>query len=517
MIPLYTREEMRAVDRAASEQFRIPSIVLMENAGAGATRHLRRRYPHQLERILIVGGEGQNGGDGWVVARHLHALGLAAHCVLVGSQARVRGDAAINLAALLALGIPLTCLRDGDALDPLAAQVQAASLVVDALFGTGLTRPLEGLHARVVALMAQASAPICSLDLPSGVDANTGQVLGSAVRATSTVTFAGHKLGLHQYPGVEHAGTIERVSIGAPVKPSAKSGLIQARDVAELLPHDPGDAHKGTRGHVLAIAGSQGKTGAALLASLGALRAGAGLVTVAADPVTQRVLEHKVIEIMTAQFDEDDALASLLELATGKRAALLGPGFGLTSARRQLACALAVALPLPCVLDADALTALDGGLELLRDARGPRILTPHPGEAARLLGRSILAVQVDRCGAARELAQRSGQVAVLKGARTVIASPQGELRICRAGTPALGVAGTGDVLSGVVAALSVSVTAFAAAWAGVQIHAVAGQIAACGDRGLLASEVAGSVPRALERMRLSASRPRAEGSSMTDA
>jgi NAD(P)H-hydrate epimerase len=233
------------------------------------------------------------------------------------------------------------------------------------------------------------------------------------------------------------------------------------------------------------------------------MRAGAGLVTIAADAETQRVLEHKVLELMTAQFDAAAPLASLLTLAEGKASALLGPGFGLDDARRELATSLARELPIPCVLDADALTALGTDLEQLREARAPRILTPHPTEAARLLGRSTAAVQADRYGAASELAVRSGQVAVLKGARTVIATPEGDLRICRAGTPALGVAGTGDVLAGVLSALVARERAHAAALAGVQIHALAGEIAAESDRGMLASEVAHAIPRALERIRRS--------------
>jgi hydroxyethylthiazole kinase-like uncharacterized protein yjeF len=500
MIPLFTREQMRAVDRAATERHQVPGLVLMENAGVGATEHLLRLYSGQLEHVLIVGGEGQNGGDGWVVARQLHARGFSPRCFLVGREDEVQGDARVNLEAVRAYGIALTVVS-GAEVEQLVEAVRAASLVVDALFGTGLSRALGGDYARVVSILDQAHAPICALDLPSGIDADTGAVLGCAVRAHSTVTFAGHKLGLHQYPAVAHVGELACVGIGVPVPGAGDSALIESRDVAELLPVDRGDAHKGTRGHVLAIAGSRGKTGAALLSALGALRAGAGLVTIASDSETQRVLEHKVLEIMTAAHDDDDALSSLLALAKGKRAALLGPGFGLGSERRELVRSLVVALPLPTVIDADGLTALAGELELLRGATGPRILTPHPGEAAALLGCSTVEVQADRYRAVRELARRSGQVVVLKGARTVIASPEGALRICRAGTPALGVAGTGDVLSGVIAALSVSLTPFAAAWAGVQIHAVAGEIAAQTDRGLLASEVAGHVPAALDQMR----------------
>lgn len=502
MIPLYTREEMREVDRAAVRDFGIPSIALMESAGARATDVLRRDYAGRLEAVLVVGGEGQNGGDGWVVARHLFTSGYAPTCVLIGSDERVRGDARVNLAALRALGVPVS-VWSGEAVEQLAPLVQAASLVVDALFGTGLGRTVDGHFARAIGLLNQARVPICALDVPSGVDANTGQVLGCAVLASSTVTFAGHKRGLHQYPGVTHAGAVTCVGIGAKLPEASRVHLIEDRDVAALIAPATGDSHKGTRGHVLAIAGSRGKTGAAILSALGAMRAGAGLVTIAADAETQGVLEHKVLELMTARFDEGAPLASLLALAEGKASALLGPGFGVDAARSELARSLARELPIPTVLDADALTALGTDLAQLREARAPRVLTPHPAEAARLLGRSTAAVQADRYAAAEELAARSGQVAVLKGARTVIATPEGALRICRAGTPALGVAGTGDVLAGVVSALVARERAHAAAWASVLIHALAGEIAAESDRGMLASEVAHAIPRALERIRQS--------------
>lgn len=487
MIPLYTREEMRAVDRAASERYGVSSLCLMENAGARATDFILARYRGRLGRVVVVGGEGQNGGDGWVVARQLHARGVLVRCMLVGSPDKVRGDARVNLDALAKLGLELEATRE----------LTGATLIVDALFGTGLARPLAGDHAEAVARINASGVPVCALDLPSGIDADTGQVLGVAIKADATVTFAGYKRGLLQFPGVDYAGELALASIGAPV-PDSDVALTEPSDVAALLPRSPRDAHKGTRGHVLIVAGSKGKTGAALLASFGALRAGAGLVTIAADRETQPVLEQKVIEVMTARFDD---AASVLALAEGKAAVVLGPGFGLEPERRALARELAKELPQPCVLDADALTALGDDLVALRAARGPRILTPHPGEASRLLGRSTAAVQADRFGAVRELAERSGHVVVLKGAHTVIATPGGATRVCRAGTPALGVAGTGDVLSGVLGALSVGLPAFSSAWASVHIHALAGELAAASDRGLFAHEVADAVPRALEAVR----------------
>jgi ADP-dependent NAD(P)H-hydrate dehydratase / NAD(P)H-hydrate epimerase len=486
MLPLYTREEMRAVDRAASERYGVPSASLMENAGARATDFILARY-RDLRRVVIVGGEGQNGGDGWVVARHLHARGVLPRCVLIGSADRVRGDARPNFDALAKLGIDVSETLD----------LEGATLIVDALFGTGLARSLAGEHAEAVARINDSGVAVCALDLPSGIDADSGQILGSAIHADATVTFAGYKRGLFQFPGVEHAGTLALASIGAPV-PDSDVAVIEAHDVATLLPRSERDTHKGSRGHVLIIAGSKGKTGAALLSSFGALRAGAGLVTIAADRETQPVLEQKVLEVMTAQFSD---LESILKLTEGKGAAVLGPGFGLDEERKALARELARELPVPCVLDADALTALGGDLESLQKTRAPRMLTPHPGEAARLLGRSTAEVQADRYGAVLELAKRSGQVVVLKGAHTLIGSPEGAIRVCRAGTPALGVAGTGDVLSGVMGALGVRLSAFSCAWASVQIHAVAGEIAAVSDRGLFAHEVADAIPRALEQVR----------------
>lgn len=504
MLPLFTRDEMRALDRAASERFQVPSLLLMENAALGATGHILARYGDALAQVWIVGGEGQNGGDGWAVARQLLARGVRASCALVGDPERVRGDAKVNLDALRALGIPLQTVDEHN-VHELAQSVRSASLIVDGLFGTGLSRPVTGLHARVVEALT-CGVPICALDLPSGIDANTGAVLGSALRASSTVTFAGRKRGLHQYPGVAYAGFVEVVSIGVPAPTDADVAVVERADVARTLPPLSGDAHKGTRGHVLVIAGSEGKSGAALLCAQGALRAGAGLVSIAADRETRLALESRVLEAMTLGIDATDPLTSLLASAKDKRGVVLGPGFGLSPARQALSMRLAHELPQPTVLDADALTALASDPRALVRARGPRVLTPHPGEASRLLACTTEAVQADRYAAASQLAQACGHVVVLKGAGTVIASPDGRMRVCTAANPALGAGGTGDVLSGIVGALLVHATPFDAAWAAVELHALAGELAAESDRGLLASEVAAALPRAFRNIREHAQR-----------
>jgi NAD(P)H-hydrate epimerase len=498
MIPLLGRDALRAIDRDAAERLGLPTLLLMENAGRGAFEAIAAAYPRALDRVVIVGGAGQNGGDGWVVARHLWNAGKLPRVLLVGDRARVAGDARVNLDALERLGVQCTSI--GQDLSPLVHALSEATLVVDALFGTGLDRPLTGVNAAVVERINACAADVVALDLPSGVDADRGCVLGSAVRAQRTVTFAAHKRGLHQYPGVALAGEISCVSIGVPAGYDA-DGLIEAGDIARWIARRAPDAHKGSAGHVLVIAGAPGRTGAALLAGLGALRGGAGLVTLAARAATRTALDAKVIELMTAELPESPArgLSAGLELAAGKRAVVIGPGFGLDDYGREVSVGLATALEMSAVLDADALTSLGSELGLLRSARGPRVLTPHPGEAARLLDTDTDDVQADRYGAAQRLAERSGAVVVLKGARTIIAEPGGRMRVCARGTPAMAVAGTGDVLSGVLGALLAQpgIDAFDAASAAVYVHARAGERAARADRGLFASELAAALPLAL--------------------
>jgi ADP-dependent NAD(P)H-hydrate dehydratase / NAD(P)H-hydrate epimerase len=510
MIPLLTRAAVRRIDADAVERLGVPSLVLMENAGRGAAEALLARFADRLHRVVIVGGPGQNGGDGWVVARHLRNRGHDPVAVLVGDPARLKGDAALNWTVLEPMAVERHVVT-ADAMDALDVALDGASLVVDALFGTGLDRPIEGPFAEVVRRVNDARVPTVALDLPSGIDADTGQVLGVAVRAVLTPTFAAHKRGLHQYPGVDHAGEVVPVSIGVPAPIGASACLFEPEDVGATVGPRSGDAHKGSAGHVLVVAGSPGRTGAALLAGLGAARGGAGLATLAARGEARQALDQKVVELMTASLPDEaeGAVDRALELAGGMGAAVVGPGLGTDATARRLALALAQRLPIPAVLDADALTALaDGGLDALPGAAGPRVLTPHPGEASRLLGRSTGDVQADRYGAALELAQRSGQVVVLKGARTVVAQPGGALWVCRRGTPALASGGTGDVLSGVVAAQLATLAPGAAAAVAVCLHAMAGELAARSDRGLLAREVADAVPRALEACRATAAQAR---------
>lgn len=496
MQQLFTRDESRDVDRAAIEELGVPSLVLMENAGRGATDLICRSFADRLGRVVLVGGPGQNGGDAWVVARRLSLLGHEPLAVLVGNAASLRGDARVNWSLLGKIGVQSLEVAPERA-EQIEGPLAEATLIVDGLFGTGLDRPVTGGYADAIHAMNRASAPRVALDLPSGLDADTGESLGVAVNAALTVTFAAQKRGLHQYPGVQHAGEVRVADIGIPVTGAPAASLWTGDDLAALIERRAADAHKGINGHLLVIGGAPGKTGAALLAGRAAFRAGAGLVTIGARADSRAALEEKVIELMTSPLPERIDRGAVEGLCEGMRAVVLGPGMGLDELGRRWAHCVALHAPVPTIIDADGLTHLAGeGLAAIQGAAAPRILTPHPGEAARLLGRSSADVQADRYAAAAALAEESGQTVILKGARSIVAG-SGALRVCGEGTPALGVAGTGDVLSGVLGALAMNLAPLDAAIAGALLHALAGIAASTGDRGLIASEVADAVPAVL--------------------
>lgn len=502
MIPLLSREAVRAIDQDAVERLGVPSCILMENAGRGAFDLVRKHFGSALDRVVCIAGTGQNGGDAWVVARHLLLLGHRPRCVLVGEREKVKGDALLNLTSLERISGPVAQL-DAARLSELEQWLDSATLVIEGLFGTGLDRPVSGLNAEVITRINAAHAPRVALDIPSGIDANTGAVLGTAVRAQLTVTFAAHKRGLYQHPGATHAGRIELAGIGVPTPESSDYALIEARDVTAALPLRAADTHKGRGGHVLVVAGSPGHTGAAVLVGHSALRTGAGLVTLCPRAGARAQLDAKVLELMTTDLPEETeaAVAHVKQLMQKLHAAVVGPGLGTDEQGASLARRFALELTAPCVLDADALTAFAGRAPELRKAAGPRVLTPHPAEAARVLGISTERVQADRYAAATRLAADSGAVVVLKGARTVIAQPDGQIHVSALDVPALAVAGTGDVLAGAIGALVSQVEPWLAAVCGVYLHALAGQRAALADRGLFAHEVADAIPAALSACR----------------
>jgi NAD(P)H-hydrate epimerase len=476
-------------------------MVLMETAGravAAAVQRMERPGP-----IVVVCGPGNNGGDGYVVARALAEAGRDVTTLLVAQRGSIAGDAARQLDVLERSGGAVQPLVGAEDLERHAPTFARAAVVVDALFGVGMSRAVGGHHADVIAAINRATGTKVAVDIPSGLDADTGKPMGDVVRADVTVTFGALKVALVSSPGFAMAGKVEVADIGIPRK------LVDASAVGAAL-WDEDDArgacpraslldHKGTRGHVAVIAGSVGTRGSGRLASLAALRAGAGLVTLAGPGVDELVSDDP--SIMTRMLAPED----LGDLLTGKASVVIGPGMGRDpAARNRIETVLGV--DIPAVIDADGLFHLEGRLAAAARARGPVILTPHPKEAARLLGGTVADVENDRLESARALAAKSRAVVVLKGARTVICDGTLGDEFCTinaSGGPALATAGSGDVLAGVIGALlAQDVPAADAARLGVWIHGRAGDELAesWGRRGVIASDLPHAIARVIARL-----------------
>lgn len=519
-----TAAEMRAADAAVAGALGVPTLRLMETAGRGVAAIVRRELGGAAGRVTIVCGGGSNGGDGFVAARQLALAGLSVRVLLAAPKQRIQGDAASALAALEQLGsvavedgstwtdVAMWRARLGDVDPPADAVVDA---IVDAIFGTGFRGPVRDVAAAALTAMNAAGGRKIAVDIPSGLDADSGRAAGVVFRADLTATMGARKLGL-VVDSSAPVGRIEIVDLGAPVDariaPSARCRLLDAPGIAARIPRRSADAHKGSSGHLLVVAGSAGKTGAAFLVGTAALRSGAGLVTIASTAAGQIALDAKAIELMTARYTDGEdavpapALAALQALAGRAQAVALGPGIPTDAGMQAVVHDLAARLPAPMVIDADALNALGTAApKILSRAAAPRILTPHPGEMGRLLGISIAEVQADRLVHARALAAATGAIVVLKGARTIVAAPDGQAFINPIACSALATAGSGDVLTGVIGALLARrVDPLAAAQVAVYLHGAAGEALApqLGD-----GVVAGDLPVAIARVMVQLERP----------
>ncbi len=496
--------QMRDADRRTIDEIGIPSIVLMENAGRAVAGAIEARFAaRERRRVAVLCGRGSNGGDGLVVARVLAERGASATVVLLARGEDVRGDARANLDIARRLGLRVVEAPGTAAWDACRPAVAGADLVVDALVGTGLRAPLEGLPAAVAADVNAAGRPVVAVDLPSGLSADTGACIGAAVEARVTVTLGAPKVPLVVAPAADRAGEMVVADIGIPARVVDELGgprveLLTRGDLRVRLPARARDAHKGDCGRVAVVAGSPGKTGAARLAGTGALRSGAGLVTVAT-PASCVGPVAVVPEYMTAALPETEdgtvrSTAAEVVLGLGADVVAVGPGLGVGPEPRALVRALVERVPGPLVLDADALTALAGDSGVLELRRGRvTVATPHPGEMARLAGMAVGEVQANRIGVARRFAEEHGVHVVLKGARSIIAAPSGAVRVNASGNPGMATGGTGDVLTGVVAAwLAQADDAEAATSLAVHLHGRAGDLAAqrVGETALVAGDVA---------------------------
>ncbi|MBI4587288.1 MAG: NAD(P)H-hydrate dehydratase [Candidatus Rokubacteria bacterium] len=514
MLPVFTAEEMRRLDRRAATELGIPGATLMENAGAGASREIRTAFgPLRGRKVVILCGKGNNGGDGFVVARHLLRGGANVRVFLFGGARDVRGDAAVKLREFRrSRAARMTEVR-ADGLAEVERALSNGDFVVDALLGTGLTGPAEGLIAGAIRAINASGRPVVALDLPSGLSSDTGAHLGPTVAATLTTTFAGLKRGLLLFPGAAHAGTVRVVPIGIPPADVARGisvFLLEPSDIRPLFPPRPPDAHKGSFGHLLVVAGSVGKTGAAAMAGRAGLRSGAGLVTIACPVSQQPIVAALGMEPMTEPLAETPAQSlalkakdRLLELAARVDAVALGPGISLDPETQSLARELVTEVERPMVVDADGLSALAGHLDLLEHTRAARCLTPHPGEMARMLGLTVTEVQVNRIETVRAFCQRYGAFVALKGARTVIGGPGGMVFLNPTGNPGMASGGSGDVLTGMAGAfLSRGMDPLQVLQAAVYLHGMAGDLARDekGEEGLVAGDILEAVPAAIAKV-----------------
>jgi ADP-dependent NAD(P)H-hydrate dehydratase / NAD(P)H-hydrate epimerase len=509
-----TAAQMREIDRTAIEEYGVPGVVLMESAGRGVVEVLAALRPLRGLRVVVLCGGGNNGGDGFVIARHLIGRGARVRVGLAADRARVAGDALINLRILERMKAEIVPLIGEEDLATQESALLHAEVIVDALLGTGLSSDVRGTLRHLLERVNRCAALKIAVDIPSGLNADNGQVMGVAFAADHTVTFGYPKVGLVTHPGAEHAGELHVVDIGVPagveVEREFVAEMLEAEVVGRWLQHRPLWGHKGTYGHLLVIAGSPGKTGAAMLCAESALRAGVGLCTVAAPPLAMRAMENKTVEVMLApltpdamEVDDSDAIfGPLVALLDGKAAIAIGPGIPRGPGMAAFIRRLVRESPIPIVIDADGLNELAHDLSCLRQATVPVLLTPHPGEMSTLTGRAVPEIQADRLRAAVQLAEAHGVHVALKGFRTVIAAPDGRVFINPTGNSGMGSGGTGDVLTGLVGSfLAQQHAPLDALCLGVFVHGVAGDRAAAriGQRGMLASDLLAEIGGVLKQ------------------
>jgi hydroxyethylthiazole kinase-like uncharacterized protein yjeF len=481
--------QMRDADRRTIEEIGIPSLVLMENAGRQAVAAMEAVYSDLLDRqIAVLCGRGNNGGDGFVVARTLVQRGADVAVFLLGRVSDVRGDARINLEILGRLGVTVVEIADSQAWELHFSEVSNCTLIVDAIFGTGLKTPVSGLIESVIADVNAADIPVVAIDLPSGLSADSPDPIGPSIEAGLTITLGAPKIPLVLPPAEMRAGDIVIADIGIPDEildgvDGPRLELLTRSAMRELITPRSLDSHKGDFGRVLIVAGSPGKTGAAHLAAAGCLRSGAGLVTVATAAASQPTIAAMAPEYMTESIpagdeglDPDD-VDRVLELARDVLA--IGPGIGQGRATREFVNHIVDRATMPLVIDADGLNAFTGAPEKLAGREGRDvIITPHPGEMGRLVGMSTNEVQSSRLDVARNFAVTHHVYVVLKGHRTLIATPDQKVFINPTGNPGMATGGTGDVLTGMIAAwLAQLLDAEAACKVAVYLHGLAGDLA----------------------------------------
>lgn len=517
MLPrVVTAEEMQAIDKYTIETLGLPGRVLMENAGRAVFAAIRARWSPLIgKRAIVLCGKGNNGGDGFVVARYLREAGASCEICLIGAAEELRGEAEANHRILARLGYAVREVQQLEALPDL----RQVDFIVEALLGTGVRGPLQGLMAQIVARLNESGRPVVAVDLPTGMNADTGEVAGPCVQAQLTIPLGCRKQGLLFSPGREFAGEVMVVEIGFPemafrqvaaeanTRPPAF--LLTPEVLTNWLPHRAPDAFKNRVGQILVIAGSRGFGGAARMTAISALRAGAGLVVLAAPETLLPPFEASTAEVIKLPLPEEDgaisaaALAPLQERLHWAEVVAIGPGLGVSDGAQRVVKHVLAEFSGAVVCDADALNNLAGQEEIIRRAAGKIILTPHPGELARLTGANKMAIAANPVAVARQTAEAWGQVLVLKGAPTVVASPTGEVFINSTGNAGMATGGSGDVLTGIIAGLAGQhLDPLRAALLGVFLHGLAGDAARdhLGEWSMLAGDIVEHLPQAMQQL-----------------
>jgi len=511
---LVTAEEMRSLDNAAIHTFGVPSLELMENAGRRTVEVMLERYGDPLGKtVTIFVGPGNNGGDGLVIARLLAARLARPIVFLLVSAGKLKGDSAKNHSRLLEFPCKIIEVTGEKNLHDAAGIIADSWAVVDSIFGTGLTRQVSGTYGTAIRIINESQCPVVSVDIPSGINSDNGETLGISVQADITVTFGQAKIGQVIHPGRKCTGVLQVVDIGIPEKAVTEADIrleLLEGTVGRWLPARVPTGHKGSFGHLLIVAGSLGKTGAALLCGSGGLRSGAGLVTLCIPYELNTIIESGLWEAMTVPLKSP--MQGILSIADyhvikdtlhGKQALVVGPGIGTSAETAELMEKLYCEIDVPMLVDADGLNILAADTTLLRKAPGPRILTPHPGEMARLTGLTTSVIQNNRIQITREFATKHNVYVVLKGADTLVCDPQGNMAINPTGNAGMATGGMGDVLAGLIGGfLTQGLSPWQACCLGVYSHGLAGdRLAEETSAGYLASELADQIPFILEDLR----------------
>ena len=508
---LATAKIMQELDRLTIEEVGVPGIVLMENAGYGCARILMEFFKEEIaEGVKIVCGSGNNGGDGFVIGRHLWNQGYDVEFYLLASPDAVSGDAKINLDIAHNLDMPIVVLDTDEKVEQLYDLIDGAGLIVDAIFGTGLTREVEGHFAAAIDAINESDAPVFCVDIPSGINTDNGKIMGTAVYGSATGTFAMPKVGQWLNPGKEYCGSLYVIEISIPPNMIEEAdipfNLITESDImVQFLPREQ-ESHKGSYGHVMIVGGSMGFTGAASMAGEAANRAGAGLVSVACPAGLNSIFEMKLTEVMTIPLQEnkqgalhEDACDTILSNAANKSCIAIGPGLGKYNSTHKMLRKLLPQIEGTIVLDADGLNLIADDPSVLKQTKAKLVLTPHPGEMSRLCGKPAKEVIENWLTIPQEFAREHNCIVVLKGSRTVVADPTGNIYLNSTGNAAMATGGAGDVLTGIIASyIAQNRSLIDAVLAAVYVHGKSGDMARLqlGEKGVVATDLIEFLPLA---------------------